>query len=95
MGEEGICPFAKKGLKMWKEREAKKGRGKKDDVAKVEIDGPVKMETIQIKTESPLRTIKKGIAANEESPSLDAKSPIKAVKKEIISGYQVEHFSSI
>jgi len=32
LAEEGICPFAKKGLKAWKEREARKVSIKREDV---------------------------------------------------------------
>ena len=98
LAEERICPFANKGLKMWREREAKKGRVKEEVVAKVEMDGPVKMDSVHIKAESPRKTIKKDTNETEESSPLEVKdesSPIKAVKKEIISGYQVEHFSLI
>lgn len=98
LADEGICPFAKKGLKMWREREAKKGRVKEEGAAKVEIDGPVKVESIDFKTESPLKRIKRDTTGTEESSPLEVKeesSPIKAVKKEIISGYQIEHFSLI
>ena len=98
LAEQEICPFANKGLKMWRERETKKGRVKEEAVAEVEIDGPVKVESIHIKTESSLKTIKPDTNGTEESSPLEMKeesSPIKAVKKEIISGYQVEHFSLI
>jgi endonuclease III len=44
LAQEGICPFAKKGLKMWKEREAKKSKIKKEEVS-------VKTEEVSIKTE--------------------------------------------
>ena len=94
LADEGICPFANKGLKMWREREAKKkGRVKREVVAKDEVDGPVKVESIHIKTESPLKTIKR--EGNGEESSSDVKSPLKVVKEENISGYQVEHFSLI
>jgi adenine-specific DNA glycosylase len=97
LAEEQICPFAKKGLKMWQERKAKKGRVK-EEIAKVEIDGSVKMESMHTKTESHPKTIKQDTDETEESSSLKVKeesSPIKAVKKEIISGYQVDHYSLI
>ena len=84
LADERICPFANKGLKMWREREAKR-RVKGKLVAKVEIDGQVKGESIEIKSESPLKTIKR--EGNGEKASSDVKSPLKVVKGENISGY--------
>lgn len=87
LAEEGICPFAKKGLKMWREREAKKKVVVKKELdIKVETDGIV--ETVQIKTESsPLKTLQTEITEPESSP-------LKPVKEETIAGYHIEHFSA-
>ena len=53
LADEGICPFAKKGLKMWRERQAKKTVVKKETVVKVETtDGEVKtIKTLQLTSE--------------------------------------------
>jgi endonuclease III len=49
LAQEGICPFAKKGLKMWKEREVKKDKVKKGGAnAKTE---EVKVESVMVKNE--------------------------------------------
>jgi endonuclease III len=87
LADEGTCPFAKKGLKMWREREAKKKVVVKEDIdIKVETDGMV--ETVHIKTESsPLKkNVRTGITKLETSP-------LKPVKEETVAGYHVEHFS--
>lgn len=90
LAEEGICPFAKKGLKMWRERQARKVTTvKTETVAKIEISEEVKMEeSTVVKTEitSPLKPLTNGVEVKVESP-------IKKVKEEIISGYQIEHFA--
>ena len=87
LAEQGICPFAQKGLKMWREREAKKKVVVKEDIdIKVETEGMV--ETVHIKTESsPLKkTVQTEITKLETSP-------LKPVKEETVAGYHVEHFS--
>jgi hypothetical protein len=88
LAEQGICPFAKKGVKMWRKREAKKKRVVKEDIdIKVETDGMG--ETVHIKTESsPLKkTVRTEITKLETSP-------LKPVKEETVAGYHVEHFSA-
>jgi adenine-specific DNA glycosylase len=95
LADEGICPFAKKGLKMWKERQAKKIKVKTEVTTKVEtVD--LKLETVskleiaeseivQVKTEStPVKRIKS---------ETTVESPLKSVKEEVISEYQIEHFA--
>jgi endonuclease III len=56
LAEEGICPFAKKGVKMWREREAKKRV-----MVKEELD--IKVET----ESSPLKTLQTEITKPESS----------------------------
>ena len=90
LADEGICPFAKKGLKMWRERNAKKVSMKTETVAKIEISGEVKEEeTTVVKTEitSPVKALKQG------DIKVKIESPIKKVEEELISGYQIEHFA--
>lgn len=99
LAEEGICPFAKKGLKMWRERQERRVKVKTEVVAKVEIAKDlkeelvskgemahdiVKSETIMTKTETPVTPIKS---------SAKVESPLKPVKKEVLAGYQIEHFA--
>ena len=85
LAEEGICPFANKGLKMWRQREAKKVVTKDDIDNKLETNGVT--DSIHITTESsPLRTSPRAITNIETSP-------LKAVKEESIAGYQIEYFS--
>src|SRR5271170_1268624 len=69
LADEGICPFAKKGLKMWRERESKKLTVKKQIVGKIETDGSVKTEeTVVVKTETSLsKTVKSEVMKVEES----------------------------
>jgi endonuclease III len=90
LADEGICPFTKKGLKMWREREAKK-----KVIVKEETD--IKFDTtdetvesqfdIKIEESSPVKKVKTEITNVETSP-------LKPVKKEGVAGYQIEHFSS-
>jgi endonuclease-3 len=89
LAEEGVCPYARKGLKAWREREAKKVKVKKEVVAKVEIaNGIETVESEEVKMESsPLKVIKSEISTKTEA------SPLKTVKKEVISGYHIERFS--
>ena len=71
LAEEGLCPFAKKGLKMWREREAKKGTVKKEVAAKVESPDRLvhPKEDVESKTQSStLKTIKSDISKKEASP---------------------------
>ena len=86
LADEGICPFAKKGLKMWRERQSRKTTVKKEVITKVETTNGAVEECIHIETESPLKTVKAEIPKEESSP-------LKTVKEEIISGYHIEHFS--
>lgn len=53
LADEGICPFARKGLKMWKERQGRKVAVKQEVVAEVEtINGEVMaVETVKISSE--------------------------------------------
>jgi endonuclease III len=74
LAQEGICPFAKKGLKMWKEREAKKSKIKKEEVSveteEVKFDGvTVNEEALEAKVETKdtLTTITK-VEIEEKSP---------------------------
>jgi adenine-specific DNA glycosylase len=100
LANEGICPFAKKGLKMWKERQGKKIKVKTEvitakveavdlkaeTVSKLEIDDNLTTsETVVVKTElTPVKRIKS---------ETKGESPLKSVKQELISGYQIEHFA--
>ena len=65
LAEEGICPFAKKGLKMWQESEAKKKPIKGEVIEKAKIDGVG--ETVYIKRESPLKMVKRQSNGKKES----------------------------
>jgi endonuclease-3 len=76
LAQEGICPFAKKGLKMWKEREAKKSKIKKEEVSikteevKFEAEGvKVKDEELvaKVETEDTLTTVTK-VEIEEQFP---------------------------
>jgi endonuclease-3 len=84
LAEEGVCPFAKKGLKAWREREAKKIKVKQEQtpqgVAIVKDEG--KMHA------SPIKAVMSEISSLKVE-----KSPLKKVKEEVISGYHIEHFS--
>jgi endonuclease III len=83
LADEGICPFAKKGLKMWRERQSRKPSLKEEVITKDETSSPATtVGRAQIETESPVKTIKGEIL-----------SPLKTVKEEVISGYHIEHFS--
>lgn len=88
LADENICPFAKKGLKMWKEREAKKITVKEERVTKVETkSGEIKVEEeVAIKSETKSLQEETIVTKGETSP-------LKPVKKENISGYHIEHFS--
>lgn len=76
LAQEGICPFAKKGLKMWKEREAKKSKIKKEEVSieteevKFEEEGvKVRKDELvaKVETEDTLTTVT-NVEIEEESP---------------------------
>ena len=111
LAEEGICPFAKKGLKAWKEREGRKTKVNREMVAKIEIgegEGEVKSEMmgkveieesvdgeavkrdetsiVKMEIHSPVKGVPNGVNVKVESP-------VRKVKEEVISGYQVEHFA--
>lgn len=116
LAEEGICPFAKKGLKAWKEREGRKTKIKKEIVAKVEIVegegeeeeeegksemvGKVEIEegvngetvkqeetsVVKMEIQNPVKGVTNGVGVKVESP-------VRKFKEEVISGYQVEHFT--
>ena len=81
LAEDGLCPFAKKGLKMWREREAKKAKVKKEEVGvkveevKLEEGVTVKREKFvaMVETDDTLTTITK-VEIEEESPYFPAKS---------------------
>ena len=87
LAEEDFCPFAKKGLKMWREREARK----KVVVVKEELDIKLEtddmVETVHIKAvSSPLKTARTEITKLESSP-------LEPVKEETVAGYHIEHYS--
>lgn len=54
LAEEELCPFAKKGLKMWRERQGKKATVKEEVVTKVETTTGVgkNVESAEIETKS-------------------------------------------
>jgi adenine-specific DNA glycosylase len=96
---DGLCPFAKKGLKLWRERQAKKATQVKTETvaAKLEIsEEQVKTEetTTIVKTETTGTPVKKEALTNADDDGVvKMESPMKKVKEEVISGYQVEHFA--
>jgi endonuclease III len=90
LADEGICPFAKKGLKLWRERQARKV-SVKQEIVKVEMNGDVKrMESVSV--EMNPESVETEILKEEELKKEET-SPFKSVKEEVISGYHVEHFS--
>jgi endonuclease III len=80
LADEGICPFAKRGLKMYREREAKKKTVK----AQIEVEE----KTTKIETENNGEIVEETSAVKVE-----ISSPLKSTKKEVVSGYQIEHIS--
>lgn len=106
LAEEGICPFAKKGLKAWREREGRKRGVKREGVEKVEIEegtGEVKSEMGEmvekveegVKNESTLvkMEVQSSVERVMNGVGVKLESSLKRVKEEVISGYQVEHFA--
>ena len=106
LAKEGICPFARKGLRMWRERQARKGSVQRDVVAKVEVEEEgikeeIKEEGIKeegIKVEMVVKeermSPQKGLMNGEGAVKLEEDhSPVRRVKEEVISGYQIEHFA--
>ena len=105
LATEGICPFAKKGLRMWRERQARKGSVQRDVVAKVEVEEEGIKEEIneeinedRIKVEMVVKeermSPQKGLMNGEGAVKVEEDhSPVRKVKEEVISGYQIEHFA--
>jgi endonuclease III len=99
LAEEGICPFAKKGLKAWREREGRKRGVKREGVEKVEIEeGKVEVKSEMgegIKNESTLvkMEVQSSVTSVMNGVGVKLESSLKRVKEEVISGYQVEHFA--
>jgi len=64
---EGVCPFAKKGLKLWKERESKKPKLKEEEIITTKLEMEIKTESSplkQLKSDiSPVKIVKKEIVS--------------------------------
>ena len=81
LAKEGICPFAKKGLKMWREREVKKRTVK----AEIEVEEEVSKDETETQ---------EGETIEETSRvRVEISSPLKSTKEEVISRYHIQHFS--
>jgi adenine-specific DNA glycosylase len=85
LADEAICPFAKKGLKMWKERQSKK--------TNVKTEVMIKEETKNDSTNTTTETVMTETRSAVKSETSEASLSLKTVKEEVISGYHVEHFS--
>ena len=94
LADENICPFAKKGLKMWREREAKKivVKVKEEGLVQVEMSNgnPTLAETLIVKKKSPPLPEEK----DDISSAIEENVPLTPVKRETVSGYHIEYFSN-
>jgi endonuclease-3 len=88
LADEGLCPFARKGIKAWREREAKKVKVKQE--IKQDIDAVLE---IADKVETDLVESSPKLIKSEISTIKVETSPLKPIKEEVISGYHIEHFS--
>jgi endonuclease-3 len=88
LADEGLCPYARKGVKAWREREAKKAKVKQE--IKQDIDAVLE---IADKVETDLTESSPKLIKSEISTVKVETSQLKPVKEEVISGYHIEHFS--
>jgi endonuclease III len=93
LAEEGICPFAKKGLKAWREREGRKRGVKREVVEKVEIEEAKVEVEVEVKSEmgEKVEFMEEGVKNESTVVKMEVQSSVKSV----INGVGVKLESSL